>query len=180
MRVIIAGSRPPKKFRYRPGAPYRQWCAENQYAVREAVRESKFPEITEVVSGRAAGFDDLGERYATINKIPIKAFPAEWERYGLLAGKMRNRDMGNYADALIAIWDGYSGGTRHMIEFMRELGKPVHVHKISALPEQVRKSLGTNSGGSRSKPSSLAARDGETPNQSDWRGSSAKRGKRRT
>ncbi len=180
MKVIIAGSRPPKKFRYRPGAPYRNWCDEHRYTVRDAIQESKLPQITEVVSGRAAGFDDLGEQYAHRNDIPIKPFPAEWERHGLLAGKMRNIEMGRYADALIAIWDGYSGGTRHMIEFMRELGKPVHVHRVSALPDEVRKSLGTKPGGSRSRPPSLTAKGGEAPNQSDWRGSSAKRGKRRT
>jgi hypothetical protein len=143
MRVIIAGSRPPKNIRFRNGTAYKQWCAQNQIHVHNAVQGSKFPQITEVVSGAAVGFDDLGENYAHANDIPIRQFKPQYEILGqYLAPKARNNTMAQYADALIAIWDGYSGGTRHMISAMRELNKPVHIYRISTLPSQSRNLVG--------------------------------------
>lgn len=102
-------------------------------------------EITEVVSGCAPGVDRLGEQWAALHNIPVAQFPAHWEdiltepcsvrtrrdggRYNALAGLNRNLAMARYADALVAIWDGYSHGTRHMIETARKLGLKVHVHR---------------------------------------------------
>lgn len=76
--------------------------------------------ITEVVSGGAKGVDTLGETWAIKNGVSIKRFPAEWEKYGISAGHIRNRKMGDYADALIAIWDGNSKGTKGMIDYAKE------------------------------------------------------------
>lgn len=72
--------------------------------------------ITEVVSGCARGVDKLGEVWATTNNIPIKRFPADWNNLGKSAGYVRNHQMADYAEALIAIWDGKSKGTKHMID----------------------------------------------------------------
>lgn len=72
--------------------------------------------ITELVSGAARGVDQLGETYAAAAGIQITKFPADWKKYGRGAGPVRNREMGNYADALIAIWDGKSKGTKSMID----------------------------------------------------------------
>ncbi len=85
-------------------------------------------EITEVVSGRARGVDSLGEQWAKKNNIPVAEFPvtpADWKKHGKRAGYLRNRKMGEYADALIAIWDGQSRGTGHMIDIANELGLAV-------------------------------------------------------
>lgn len=103
MKVIIAGSRNIIDYSY----------------VENAIKESQF-EITEVVSGTAKGVDRLGEHYAAVNDIKLTKFPAQWDLYGKSAGHRRNADMATYADALIAIWDGKSKGTKHMIE---EAGK---------------------------------------------------------
>jgi hypothetical protein len=98
MRVIIAGSRGITDFA----------------TVRDAVQRSGFP-ITRVVSGMAAGVDTLAIRYATENALPLDPFPAQWSKWGRSAGYRRNVEMAQNADALIAIWDGNSPGTRHMI-----------------------------------------------------------------
>lgn len=74
----------------------------------------------EIVSGRARGADQLGEKYARMRGYPIKMFPAEWNRYGKRSGFIRNEDMGNYADALILFWNGVSKGSEHMLEVARE------------------------------------------------------------
>ena len=110
MKVIIAGSRNITD----PGS------------VGRAIESSKFT-ITEVITGNARGVDALAENYAARKEIPLKLFPADWEKYGKPAGAIRNEQMAKYADALIAIWDGESSGTRIMIEMMNKVGKPVHL-----------------------------------------------------
>ena len=49
------------------------------------------------------------------------------------AGFKRNMKMAEYADVLLAIWDGESKGTKHMIDSMLLLRKPVVIvfHKVS-------------------------------------------------
>lgn len=83
--------------------------------------------ITEIVSGSARGVDKEGEVYAATKSISVKRFPAEWNKYGKSAGMIRNTEMAKYADCLVAIWDGKSRGTKHMIETMTKMNKPVHV-----------------------------------------------------
>jgi len=83
--------------------------------------------VTEVVNGGAAGIDTIGEDWAIGCGVPIRHFLPDWNKHGKAAGHIRNREMGDYADALVAVWDGKSVGTWGMIEYMRGLGKPVFV-----------------------------------------------------
>lgn len=80
--------------------------------------------ITEIVSGTAKGVDRAGEDYANENGIPLKQFPANWAYYGRAAGHIRNKEMAEYADALLVIWDGKSSGSGNMKDNMIKLGKP--------------------------------------------------------
>jgi hypothetical protein len=113
MKVIIAGSRNIKSFSI----------------VKSAVDESKFI-ISEVVSGRAEGVDYLGEQWAIKNGVQIAKFPADWNTHGKAAGHIRNKQMADYADALVAVWDGSSRGTKNMIDNMKKLNKLVFVKII--------------------------------------------------
>jgi predicted Rossmann fold nucleotide-binding protein DprA/Smf involved in DNA uptake len=114
MRVIIAGSRD---------------ALVGRRDIEDAVKQSGFV-VDTVISGTARGVDFTGEVWARSKKIPVEQYPAEWELYGKAqAGRIRNRQMADVADALIAIWDGKSSGTSNMIEIMRRLGKLVFVYK---------------------------------------------------
>lgn len=84
-------------------------------------------DITEVVSGGARGADRLGESFAHLYNKSVKVFPADWDKHGKSAGILRNREMADYADGLIAFWDGVSPGTKHMIVSMYARNKPVHI-----------------------------------------------------
>lgn len=110
MKVIIAGSRT---------------AVEEE--VFTAVKEAGF-QIDEVVSGCARGADENGEMYASLFGIPVRKFPAYWNKYGRSAGPIRNKKMAEYADALIAVWDGESRGTENMINEASKLGLRVYVH----------------------------------------------------
>ena len=79
--------------------------------------------VSEVVCGGANGADLLGKEWAERNGIPVKMFPADWDQYGKSAGFIRNHDMAEYADFLVAFWDGESRGTKNMIDTMRQLKK---------------------------------------------------------
>lgn len=86
---------------------------------------------TEVVSGTARGVDIFGEIWAEENNIPIKRFRPDWNKHGKGAGFIRNAQMAEYADALVAIWDGQSKGTKNMIDSASKKGLNVFIHNIS-------------------------------------------------
>ena len=79
----------------------------------------------EIVSGGASGADYLGNKYAVFNRYNIKYFPADWANKGRTAGHIRNQQMADYADALIAFWDGKSKGTKDMIDKANKKGLKV-------------------------------------------------------
>lgn len=114
MKVIIAGSRTISK-----SVPH----------INDAVILSGF-QITEVVSGGARGVDSDGEIFAQWKNIPFVRFPANWDKHGKSAGYIRNNQMALYADALIAIWDGKSRGTDHMIKEAKRKGLKVFIHQV--------------------------------------------------
>ena len=118
MKTIIAGTR----------------SVEDYKLVVESITRSGYS-ITEVVSGCATGVDRLGEQWARANNIPIKEMPADWNRFGKSAGPMRNKQMADYADCAIIIWDGQSRGTRNMIENMIRRNKPYYIGMTSATLE---------------------------------------------
>jgi hypothetical protein len=72
--------------------------------------------ITLLVSGGAKGADTLGERYAKEHNIETKIFLPDWEKYGKKAGFLRNTDIINEAELIIAFWDGQSKGTKDSID----------------------------------------------------------------
>jgi len=80
-----------------------------------------------VVSGCAKGADKLGEVWAGSCDRKVVKFPADWEKHGKSAGFIRNREMANYAEALVAFWDGKSKGTKSMIDIALRLGLVVKV-----------------------------------------------------
>jgi hypothetical protein len=80
----------------------------------------------EIVSGAAKGIDTSGEWFADRHGVPIKQFPADWDKHNKAAGHIRNKEMADYADALLLIWDGESRGSKNMKENMTKQGKPVY------------------------------------------------------
>ena len=85
-----------------------------------------------VLSGCAPGADRLGEQWAGLHGIPVDPYPAKWRKPDGTkdrdAGFKRNTLMAENADALVAIWDRESSGTRDMIDKAVSLGLRVHIH----------------------------------------------------
>lgn len=100
----------------------------SNYALCKNALDKLYPTTDfDVVSGKARGADTLGERYAKEHGRCIHEFPADWDTYGKRAGYLRNSDMADFADVLVAFWDGSSKGTKHMIDLARRKGLVVHV-----------------------------------------------------
>lgn len=120
MKVIIAGSRTIRRYT----------------EVAEAMKDCGF-DVTEVVSGGAVGIDQLAERWAWRHEVPLTVMRPQYPQFlwkGDAAYRraplVRNEKMGAYADALVAVWDGRSRGTAHMMQVMKRLGKPVFLRKV--------------------------------------------------
>jgi hypothetical protein len=84
--------------------------------------------ITEIVSGGAKGADSLAETYARTYAIPMKIFYPDWDKYGKSAGFRRNQQIVDYADIVVAFWDGESKGTKHSIDIAVKQNKQVIVY----------------------------------------------------
>ena len=82
----------------------------------------------EIVSGGARGADSLGELFARNHSgMTLTVFPADWNTYGKRAGYIRNVEMAEYADSLVACWNLSSRGTKHMIDTARTHGLDVNI-----------------------------------------------------
>jgi len=118
MKLIIAGSRSITDYKH----------------VKEAVIASglwkKYGKSLEIVCGMASGVDWLGKEFAEKNGLILHKFPADWKTFGKSAGYIRNKQMAEFADCLIAVYDGKSKGTKHMIDIANEKGLGVFVYLV--------------------------------------------------
>lgn len=86
------------------------------------------PPDTIIVSGGARGVDQAAEHAAGCAGLQKIIYPADWSKYGKKAGYLRNIDIVNAADKLVAFWDGKSKGTQHSINLAKAKGIPVEVY----------------------------------------------------
>ena len=114
-KVIIAGSRYFTSYQH-----LKEAC--------EFYLSNKLPQVT-IISGHAKGADSLGEKWASEMNLPCEIYPADWNKYGKSAGYIRNKQMAEVGNALIAfkIKGIESKGTDNMISLAREKGISVRV-----------------------------------------------------
>lgn len=82
---------------------------------------------TEIVSGGARGIDSCAKNYALANGLPLKEFLPNYKEFGRRAPLLRNLEIIEYADIVLAFWDGQSHGTKFVIDKCRATAKPVKV-----------------------------------------------------
>jgi hypothetical protein len=87
-------------------------------------------EISEIVSGGAKGADSLAERYSKEYDIKITIFYPDWKKFGKSAGPIRNKEIIDYCDRVVAFWDGTSKGTKSSINIANRLKREVNIVKI--------------------------------------------------
>jgi hypothetical protein len=77
---------------------------------------------------RPKGPDEWAYEYARLRDMPEPLlFPAQWKKYGRGAGFMRNTDIVNHSNRVIAFWDRKSKGTIDTVKKAIKAKKPVLV-----------------------------------------------------
>lgn len=83
--------------------------------------------VSEIVPGGARGIDTCARAYAHSHQIKLTEFLPEYEKYGPSAPLRRNITIIEYADLVLAFWDGASRGTKFVIDNCKRRGIPVRV-----------------------------------------------------
>ena len=81
----------------------------------------------EIVSGGAVGVDSCAAEYAKRKGLRLTVFLPQYELYGRAAPIVRNKKIVDYADKVIAFWDGSSKGTLSVIKYAKKTGKPYEI-----------------------------------------------------
>lgn len=87
-------------------------------------------ETTIIVSGGARGIDTCARDYARKKGLIMVEFFPDYEKYGRRAPIIRNDRIIDYADLVIAFWDGKSHGTKYVIDNCKKINKQVIVYEI--------------------------------------------------
>lgn len=85
------------------------------------------PNTTEIVSGGAIGIDTCAREYAVKVQLKFTEFIPQYDIFGRFAPLRRNIQIIEYADLVIAFWDGKSNGTAFVIEKCKEKLIPLKV-----------------------------------------------------
>ena len=86
--------------------------------------------VTEIVSGGAKGIDECAKKYAQDHHIKLTEFLPEYHKYKKGAPLKRNLQIIEYADMVIAFWNGKSKGTKYVIDHCKEQNKKIVIYQI--------------------------------------------------
>lgn len=103
-------------------------------SMMRAAVESADPTV--IVSGGADGADTLAREIASELEIPVDEFLPDWDAHGSDAGFLRNQQIVDHADAMVAFFgpDGETPGTVDLIERARHKGIPVEIQRQAPGP----------------------------------------------
>ncbi|MDJ1484927.1 DUF2493 domain-containing protein [Cytophagaceae bacterium YF14B1] len=108
MRITITGSR--------------NWTDE-QLLIQTLERYT----ITELIHGGAIGADLMAANWARERSIKVTERKPDYDTHKATATHVRNTEMVQMADGVIAFWDGESKGTASTIEKAQKAGKLLQV-----------------------------------------------------
>ena len=83
-----------------------------------------------IVSGGAIGADTYAKEFAISHNLKLIEFLPEYDKYGKSAPLVRNRQIVDNCDAVLAFWDGKSRGTKYTLDYANKMGKPVKIVEI--------------------------------------------------
>lgn len=88
--------------------------------------------VTEIVSGSAKGVDTCAREYAHAHNLKLTEFLPEYNRYKKGAPLKRNIKIIEYADCVIAFWDGSSKGTKFVIDECEKRNIPLKTFLVQS------------------------------------------------
>ena len=91
--------------------------------------EDYIPEnAVEIISGGAKGIDSCAKDFALKNSLQYTEFLPEYDKYGRSAPLKRNLQIIDYADFVLAFWNGKSRGTKFVIDNCKKINKPIKIY----------------------------------------------------
>lgn len=83
-----------------------------------------------IVSGGANGCDTLARLYANKRGFEVIEYLPDWDKFGKSAGFIRNKDIVERADMLVAFWRDRSKGTKSSIDLAIKKGIPYRIVEL--------------------------------------------------
>ena len=88
-------------------------------------------DCTEIVSGGAKGIDECAAKYANAHDIKLTEFLPQYEKYKRGAPIVRNKQIVDYADLVLAFWDEKSKGTESVIRYCEKTGTKCEIIRLA-------------------------------------------------
>ena len=115
MKVAIVGTR-------NPSVSYEQWT--------QVLKDMNLPTVAELVSGGAKGIDSYVKKFSDESGIKLVEFKPDYARFGRNAPLVRNTQIVQYADIVVAFPSEDSRGTYDTISKSHKYGKQIIIKKI--------------------------------------------------
>ncbi len=80
-----------------------------------------------IVSGGAKGADTYAKEYAIKNNIPIVEYLPQYDKYGRQAPIMRNIQIVDNCDFVLAFRNGTTSGTKFAVDYASRRGVPYKI-----------------------------------------------------
>ena len=125
-------------------------CGSRDFAFPEVIQawmEWNTPWIATVIHGDAKGADSMADYFARDQVLTVEKYPADWTKYRLTAGPIRNQQMLDEGkpDRVAAFFTDLntSKGTRDMVTRSLKAGLPVTAIEARVISEdELREKLG--------------------------------------
>ncbi len=106
----------------------------NDYEAFKVFVDASIAQLNEteftILSGHCKGVDLMAEQYAMERNYGLEIFSAEWEKYGRAAGPIRNKQMVEKANVVIAFVCERAKGTKNLISQAEKLEKRLFIKNI--------------------------------------------------
>ena len=83
------------------------------------------------------GADEIGRQFWLRRGWKIVGYPANWDKYGVGAGMIRNRVMADNCDIALVFWDSRSLGTRNMIDHLVRKCVPMTIYSTDTISARI-------------------------------------------
>lgn len=83
-----------------------------------------------IISGGAKGIDTLAANYAKEKNISLIEFLPDYKKNGRAATFIRNREIVDNSNIVVAFWNGNSKGTKYTLDYARKKNKRIIVVSI--------------------------------------------------
>ena len=113
------------------------FCGSRDWTDRKAVVDvlKVLPKGSVIIEGEARGADRIACEEATRLGLAVVPFPADWKRYGLAGGPIRNAQMlkEGKPDVVVAFHENIeaSKGTKNMLKQAQKAGLPTFLNLVT-------------------------------------------------